>query len=229
MGRMIALLVALSMVGGAVALPVIADAAPAKSAKAKKAKKKKAKKKKRKQAARTAPAQGRPGPQGPTGPAGPPGTSVVARARLVAPMTISSEEMVSVPLTGSKWIQQADETDDFVGEVSVTLPSECTVAGPGPTDNPTWWLEDQIYGYEYFGGGWGELRLGDETLGFAEFPAFPEEGGKTVTQSFHIERKLMEPGAATDRELTFAFARYCEGAGQDFKVEALRVNVIGIR
>ena len=229
MRRWIALLVALTMVGGGVAVPVVADAAPAKSAKAKKAKKKKARKKKRRKAARTAPAHGVPGPQGPAGPAGPPGTAVVARARLAAPVTVGSEEMVPVPLTGSKWVQQADETDDFVGEVSVTLPPECTVAGPGPTDDPIWWLEDQIYGTEYFGGGWGELKLGDETLGFAEFPVWPEDAGKTITRSFYIDRKLMEPGTPTERELTFRFGRYCEGEGQDFRIEALKVNVVGIR
>ena len=46
MRRLIALLVAFSMVGGAVALPVVADAAPAKSAKAHKKKAKKKKKSK---------------------------------------------------------------------------------------------------------------------------------------------------------------------------------------
>ena len=230
MRRWIALLVALAMVGGGVAVPVVADAAPAKSAKAKaKAKKKKAKKKKRKKAARTAPAQGTAGPQGPAGPAGPPGTSVVARARLSAPMTITSSEMVKVPLTGSKWTQQADETDDFVAEATVTLPAECTAPEPGPMDSPIFWAESQVYGYEFVGGGFGDLKLGDEYLGFVDFPVFAEDAGKTITQSFHIDRKLMEPGTPTDRELTFEFSRYCEGEGQDFKVEALKVNVIGIR
>ena len=230
MRRWIALLVALTMVGG-VAVPVVADAAPAKSAKSAKAQKKKKKKKKRKKSA-AKPAQGAPGPQGPAGPAGPagsPGTTIVARARLAAPVTISSNEMTPVPLTGGRWMQQADETDDFVGEATVTLPAECTVAGPGPTDDPIWWLEDQAFGAEYFGGAWGELKLGKDTLAWVDYPVWPEEAGKTVTRSFHIDRKLMEPGTPTERELTLEFGRYCEGEGQDFKVEAVKVNVVGIR
>ena len=226
MRRMIALLVALTMVGGTVAVPVVSHAAPAKSAKAKK---KKAKKKKRKKATRSAPVQGAPGPQGPAGPAGPPGTSIVARARLAAPMTITRNEMTAVPLTGAKWTQQADETDDFVGEATVTLPSECTVAGPGPTDDPVWWLEDQLYGAEYIGGAWAELKLGTESLGYVDFPVWEEDAGKTITRSFYIDRKLMEPGTPTERELTLQFGRFCDGEGQDFKVEAVKVNVVGIR
>ena len=224
MRRWIALLVALTMVGG-VTVPVVADAAPAKSAKAKK----KAKKKKKRKKAASKPARGAPGPQGPAGPAGPPGTTIVARARLVAPMTISGEEMVKVPLTGAKWIQQADETDDFIAEATVTLPPECTTSGPGPTEDPIFWAESQAFGYEFVGGGFGDLRLGGEYLGFVDFPVWEGEGGKTVTQSFHIDRQLMEPGAPTERELTFEFGKSCNSEGQDFRLESLRVNVVGIR
>lgn len=228
MRRVIALFVALLLCGGGAAVPVTADAAPAKaSAKAKKAKKK-ARKKKRKK--RPAPAQSQPGPQGPAGPAGPPGTSIVTRVRLAAPTTISSnDDMVNVPLTGAKWTQQADETDDFVGEVTVTLPAACDVSGPGPTDDPLFWAESQIYGYEFMGGGWGALKLGKEYIGFVDFPVYEEEGGRAVTQSFYIDRKLMEPGTPTERELTFEFGKYCEGEGQDFRLDALKVNVVGIR
>lgn len=229
MNRLVALLVALLLVGGgATAVPVAADAGPAKASKAKKAKKAKKKKKRKK---RSGPArQGQPGPQGPAGPAGPPGTSIVARARLVAPMAITSNEgMTNVPLTGASWTQQADETDDFVGEATMRLPAECTASGPGPTDNPIWWLEDQVYGFEYIGGAWGELKLGKETLGYVDFPVWPEQAGKTVTRSFYIDRKLMEPGTPTARGLTVEFGKYCEEEGQDFQLESLKINVVGIR
>lgn len=226
MRRLIALLVALTMVGGTVAVPVVAHAAPAKSAK--KAKKKKAKKKKRKRGA----AQGAPGPQGPAGPAGPAGpsgTAVVARARLAAPVTLTSNSDTPVPLAGGKWTQQADETDDFIGEATVTLPAECTVEGPGPADDPVWWLEDQMYGAYYVGGAWGELKLGEENLGYVDFPVFEEDAGKTVTRSFYIDRKLMEPGTPTDREVTLKFNRFCDNADATFTIQAVKLNVIGIR
>ncbi len=234
MSKLIALLVALSVAGaGAVALPVAADAAPAKAKKCSKgaAKKKKCKRPKK----RPAPQAQQPGPQGPAGPAGPagqpgsPGTTIVARARLAAPMTITGDDMVKVPMTGATWTQQADETDDFVGEATMKLPAECTASGPGPTDNPMWWAEDQAFGTEYFGGAWGDIKLGKEFIGYVDFPVFPEEGGRTVTSSFHMQRKLMEPETATPRELTIEFGKYCEGAGQDFQLESVKVNVIGVR
>lgn len=230
MRRFVALLVALTMVGGTVAVPVVAHAAPAKSA-AKKAKKKKAKKKKRKRSA--AGAQGAPGPQGPAGPAGPAGPSgstVVARARLAAPVTLTSNDGTPVPLMGAKWVQQADETDDFIGEATVTLPAECTVEGPGPTDDPIWWLEDQVYGGGFYvGGAWGELKLAEENLGYVDFPVFEEDAGRTVTRSFYIDRKLMEPGTPTEREVTLKFNRFCDNADATFTIQAVKLNVIGIR
>lgn len=225
MKRAIALVVALLLLGGhAVVEPVSAGAAPAKSAKAKKAKKKKAKKKKRK-----APAKAAPGPAGPAGPAGPPGTSIVARARLAAPMTITSPEMTRVPLTGAKWIQQADESDDFIAEATVTLPAQCDAPEPQPTSDPLFWAESQVFGYEFIGGGFGNLKLGGEYVGFVDFPVFEEDAGRTITRSFYIDRKLMEPGTPTERELTLEFGKWCEGEGQDLRLESVKVNVIGIR
>jgi hypothetical protein len=154
---------------------------------------------------------------------------VVARARLTAPMTISGTEMVAVPLTGAKWIQQADETDDFVAEATLTLPAECTGYQPGPADDPIFWAESQVFGYEFVGGGFGALKLGREYIGYVDFPVFEGEAGRTVTRSFYIDRKLMEPGTPTERELTLEFGDYCEGDGQELRLEAARVNVIGIR
>ena len=231
--RLIGLLVALVLVGGhAAATPAGASAAPAKAKKCKKrasAKQKCKRAKKRTAAKPVAGPPGQPGAQGPAGPAGPPGTTIVARARLAAPMTITGEEMVDVPLTGASWTQQADETDDFVGEVTVTTPAACDVSGPGPTDDPIFWAESELYGYEFFGGGWGALKLGEDYIGYVDFHVWEEEAGKTVTQSFYIDRKLMEPGTPTARQLTFEFGKYCEGEGQDFRVEAVKVTVVGIR
>ena len=228
--RVIALCVALALVGGgASALPVAADAAPAKAKAAKKKAKAKKKKRKKKKPAPAAAQQGQPGPQGPAGPAGPPGTAVVARAKLAAPATYSGIANGKPALEGAKWTQQAGETDDFVGEVTMTLPKECTVSGPAPTDDPVWWLEGELGGWEYVGGAWVELMLGDQWVGYADFPVWEGEGGRTVTQSFQIERKLMEPETATDRELTARVDTYCENEDATFTLQALKVNVIGIR
>lgn len=234
--RGIALLVALLLIGGqAAATPVAAGAATSK-AEAKKGKK--AKKKKRKKVRKKAPAQptagapgaqGPQGAQGPAGPAGPAGSSVVARVRSTGPMTAQSMGQTKVPLTGATWTQQADETDDFVGEVTMTTPAECTASGPGLTDDPVWYLEGQLGGWEYIGGAYVDVMLGKEWVGTAEFPAFPEEAGKTITRTLHIQRRLMEPGTPTERELTAQVDSYCEGDGESFTLQSLKVNVIGIR
>lgn len=227
MRRWIALAVALLLAGGGVATtPVVADAAPAKAAKAKKKGKKAKRKKRKKRATATRPVAG---PQGPAGPAGPPGTSVVARVRTAQPSTASGMANAPIALTGATWTQQADESDDFIGEVTMTLPSECTVSGPAPTDDPVWWLESELGGWEYVGGAWVEVKLGDEYIGYADFPVFDGEAGRTVTRSLYIERKLMEPGTPTPRELKAQIGTYCENEDSTFTLQALRVNVIGIR
>jgi hypothetical protein len=64
------------------------------------------------------------GAQGPQGAPGPRGTSVVARARNLSSITTSGTTETNWPLAGNTWTQAADETNEFLVEVTVT-PSGC--------------------------------------------------------------------------------------------------------
>ena len=67
-----------------------------------------------------------------------PGTSVIARVRTVGGVVTATGEEQIVPLTDATWTQHAGELNPFVGQITVTSPSEgethCSLGhafGPG--------------------------------------------------------------------------------------------------
>jgi hypothetical protein len=106
-----------------------------------------------------------------------------------------------IPLTGNTWTQAAQELELVAGTVKITIPSSCT-------------------------GGFGNALLlsvdGNATT-FASIPGPPTSG--TVTLPFLIGT-LSEPGKDADHKLTAKFTDTCTKAGEDYKIEDVKIDVL---
>jgi hypothetical protein len=144
------------------------------------------------------PPNGQAGPANPGGAAGP--GSIGARVRGTSAVAKHGGS-TDIPLTGNTWTQPAAELELVAGTVKITIPSSCT-------------------------GGFGNALLlsvdGNATT-FASIPGPPTKG--TVTLPFLIGT-LSEPGKDTDHKLTAKFTDTCTKAGEDYKIEDVKIDVL---
>jgi hypothetical protein len=135
--------------------------------------------------------------------------SVVARIRSTGSINTGdggSADPVPIPLSSDSWTQAGNELDVGFGQITFVQPPACTAG---------------FLRLEFLVGG----RLIDvDTFDESTLP------GQTIVQPAMRSRPyLFEPGVATPRTLTARAFDTCGGAGQNFVVESLGVNVIGTR
>jgi hypothetical protein len=175
---------------------------------------------------------GSPGPEGKAGSegkAGTDGTTVVARARSLAPMVTTTapdpNKEVAIkdyPLSSGTWTQGANEVNQLVGVATITVPraTECTAFNSESGD------------------GFIELRLDGSKVGSA--------GGHTngittptVTTTAigwvgpAVAGSIFEPGSATSHTLTAKIGDDCGfmggNSGGHFTINSISVDVLGAK
>jgi hypothetical protein len=165
-------------------------------------------------------AQGAQGAQGPRGERGPSGTSIATRIRNVSTVTTSGKwQSLDLPLSGWLWTQDAGATNLLYGQATVRLPNACDV--PYPDEYP-----DQP-GYVSI-----NLSLNNRNIGYGSWSFYTGSAGSTQTVpiSFYpVGGALMAPEADTTRVVTASIMDSCSGAGQDFTVESLKIDVISVK
>jgi hypothetical protein len=179
---------------------------------------------------------------GPEGPIGESGTTVDARVRIAAATASATTEGLggNVALTGGSWTQGAQELDQLVGEVEMTVPPEATCT--------------ETHQNESFPGRATVHLLLDGTLvGVAASTpprgpnntdlvpiqwsnGSPAVGGSHLLEFFEVRSSALpvwEPGADTSRTLTAAAADNCGddggSSGGHFTVDSIKVDVLGAR
>jgi hypothetical protein len=190
-------------------------------------------------------AEGKPGASGAAGPEGQPGqsgTTVVARVRIAAAAASVTTEGLggAVGLTGGSWTQHAQELDQLVGEVEMTVPPEATCTENHQNEN-------------FPGRATVHLLLDGTLVGIADSTAprgpgstdlvpiqwsngSPAVGGSHLLEFFEVrssELPVWEPGADTSRTLTAVAADNCGddggSSGGHFTVDSINVDVLGAR
>jgi hypothetical protein len=135
--------------------------------------------------------------------------SVVARIRSTGAVNTGdggAANPVPIPLGSDSWTQAGNEIDVGFGQITFVQPPTCTAGS---------------LRIEYLIGG----QLVDTDLYNAS-----TSPGQTLVQPAMTSRPfLFEPGAPAQRTLTARAFDTCGGAGQNFVVESLAVNVIGTR
>ena len=175
---------------------------------------------------------GSPGKEGQPGSPGAPGTSVIARARSVAPVATSSTEagtptFESDPLTGGSWTQHANELDQLVGQVTVTLPTEASCESGSFPVAVEILLDGTLVGgaaahigetakTETVSIGWTK-KVPAPFGAFSE--AWPAEG---------LSPWLYEPGQDTPHTLTAQVADICQQPGVHAKIQSISLDVLGV-
>jgi hypothetical protein len=179
------------------------------------------------------------GEPGPAGKEGASGTTVVAGIRNVGSVASTTAEGLgaSIPVTGGSWTQGAQELDQLVGEVAITLPTQATC------------MENQQE-QSSPGGAIVHLQLDGSLVGTAESHAlFPPKnteiltvqwnglqavGGNHLLNLFAVRSSalsLLEPGTETARTLTAAVADNCgaNGAsgGGHVTVDSVKIDALG--
>ena len=165
-------------------------------------------------------ATGNEGPSGKPGEPGPPGasgTTIVARARSAGAITSATETPTADPLTGGAWTQGAEELDQLVLKIELTVPSEaeCThKIGEHSFTVPQGHATIQVDGKQ------------QTEIGLA---ASPSEKTETVEGSSW----LFEPGKATSHTLTAELTDQCGvgggNSGGHFKIDSISIDVLGAR
>jgi len=144
------------------------------------------------------PSDGKGGPSNPGGAAEPGNVSARARGTSVVAKHGGATD---IPLSGNTWTQAAQELELVAGTVKFTIPSRCT-------------------------GGFGNalvLSVDGAATTFASVPGPPTSG--TVTVPFLIGT-LSEPGQNTDHKLTAKFTDTCSKAGEDYKIDDVKIDVL---
>jgi hypothetical protein len=144
------------------------------------------------------PSDGKGGPSNPGGAAEPGNISARARGTSVVAKHGGATD---IPLSGNTWTQAAQELELVAGTVKFTIPKSCT-------------------------GGFGNallLSVDGAATTFASVPGPPTSG--TVTVPFLIGT-LSEPGKNTDHKLTAKFTDTCSKAGEDYKVDDVKIDVV---
>ncbi len=144
------------------------------------------------------PSDGKGGPSNPGGAAEPGNVSARARGTSVVAKHGGATD---IPLSGNTWTQAAQELELVAGTVKFTIPKSCT-------------------------GGFGNalvLSVDGAATTFASVPGPPTSG--TVTVPFLIGT-LSEPGQNTDHKLTAKFTDTCSKAGEDYKIDDVKIDVL---
>ncbi len=147
-------------------------------------------------------ADGAPGPVGPAGIDG--SASIGAKARLASPVIAPKGATTSVPLTNAAWTQSAGELDFIAGSVTLQTPSSCTGS----------------FGNSLL------ITIDGKTNTFAVAPAIP--ASSTITVPFLVGT-LSEPDTDQQHTATAQFASTCTKAGEDYTVNALKLDVVKFR
>jgi hypothetical protein len=184
-------------------------------------------------------ATGEPGPEGQPGASG---TTVVARTRIAAAAASVTTEGLgeNVGLTGGSWTQHAQELDQLVGEVEMTVPPDATCTENHQSEN-------------FPGRATVHLLLNGRLVGVAASTAprgpnntdvvpiqwsngSPAVGGSHLLEFFEVRSSALpvwEPDADTSRTLTGAAADNCGddggSGGGHFTIDSIKVDVLGAR
>ena len=148
---------------------------------------------------------GQNGTNGASGTPGAPGAAIVARTRLASPTTVGQGQTnVPVPLTGATWTQGATETDLVVGNVTVTMPATCGGFIP-----------------------FSSVFLNVDGV-FLTSANVPPGGGGQVTIGFGggIAYGILETGTAASHTFTATANNGCTGAGEDYTIDAVTLDVV---
>jgi hypothetical protein len=160
--------------------------------------------------------EGAVGKEGPQGLPGASGTTIVARARSAGAVTSVTETLTADPLTGGTWTQGAEELDQLVLQIEVTVPAEaeCTHKVGGGFAVPQGHATIQVDGSQQT-----EIDLS----------ASQTEKLETIEGSSW----LFEPGKATSRTLTAEVIDQCGvgggNSGGHFKIDSISIDVLGAR
>jgi hypothetical protein len=145
------------------------------------------------------------GAPGPAGPAGIDGSaSLGAKVRLASPVTAAHGAATSVPLTGAAWTQSAGELDLVAGSVTMQTPASCTGS----------------FGNSLL------ISIDGATNTFAVAPSLP--ASSTVTVPFLVGT-MAEPDNDQQHTATAQFASTCSKSGEDYTINALKLDVVKFR
>jgi hypothetical protein len=145
------------------------------------------------------------GTPGPAGPAGHDGSaSLGAKVRLASPVTAAHGASTNVPLTGAAWTQSAGELDLVAGSVTMQTPASCTGS----------------FGNSLL------ISIDGATNTFAVAPSLP--ASSTVTVPFLVGT-MAEPDNDQQHTATAQFASTCSKSGEDYTINALKLDVVKFR
>jgi hypothetical protein len=156
---------------------------------------------------------------------------VVARARSVASVETTSTEadtptFASDPLTAGSWTQHANELDQLVGQVTLTLPAEASCeAGSFPVA-----VEILLDGTLVGGAAANTGATGrTETVSIGWTKKVPSLGAfSEAWPAEDVSAWLYEPGQDTSHTLTAQVADVCQQPGVHAKIQNISVDVLGV-
>ena len=153
-------------------------------------------------------AAGAAGPAGASGaPRGPgaPVTTIIDRIRSSAPVTSSSTETKSIPLSNATWTQAANEANQLIGAVTVTSPTNAECAPVGP---------DVV-----------QVLIDGTAVGSSELTPT----GRTETLPVDSSSDLVVPGSPTLHTMTVNVNRdYCTNPVH-FTIESVSIDLLGVQ
>jgi hypothetical protein len=118
--------------------------------------------------------------------------------------------LVPIPLTNSTWTQQTGETDQFFVEVQGTEPANCTPGTPG------------IQFLVKVDGGSVPAQAGS-----SQMPWNPTPGAQPFTLTWNAGFLIEPPGNAPSvRTLTIEAQQGCAGAGENYTIQSVKINVV---
>jgi hypothetical protein len=130
--------------------------------------------------------------------------SIVDRARGSGDVTTNQSTATDYPLTKASWTQGPTELDEAVATVNYTTPATCSSFGG-------------------FGFGTVNINVAGNAVVSLPIATGPLGTAKTVT----VSGFLIEPGSKTKRTLSATVQGGCSGAGENFVVHSIAVDVIG--
>jgi hypothetical protein len=166
---------------------------------------------------------------------------VVARLRGAGPVaTGDSQEGVDYAMAPGTWTQPAGETEFLVAQVVVTVPRACDEAQQQSEPSLTDQLLEPIFGPPEEGpsgpppGVFIEAMLDekgeDEAEGYGgadDFSDSKKAGQEKKLDLFFDKQQLFEPDQPTPHNIKIKIHDGCAGAGQNYTVKDVRINVIG--
>ena len=161
--------------------------------------------------------QGPNGDAGATGLQGPPGTTIATHLRNIGSLsTTGVSRVLDWPLTGGAWTQKAGETDLFFGQLTFTNPTTCD------TTDPTKWAYGSLFVNVMIDGAF--------AIGWVNPTFSPSGAGTTQTVAFSFGRggALFSTESTSEHTATAIAGDSCAGAGQDFTLSSLVVDVVAV-